>query len=434
MKRFSIVFFSIMLLIGFVDLSAQPLQPNPTPSWNYSTASASYGTIILKPVANGGVYTINGRAMASGDAIGVFFMDGTVRKCAGYIVWVGANNAGNDMLPAWEDDAITTTIKEGFAPGETLSYMMWDSLMQMEVPVISMVCNTDGIPSLGVPPMGACATTFSADMVFMYDSMVGQILGVPTLTTPADLVTDVALSPTFTWQSVATATGYKVQVSTDNTFATTIKDETVTGTTTSATGLTGSTMYYWRVKALRGAEEGTWSAANSFTTMTVATGYSLTGTVKYAKTTPVAMNNMTIVLKNSSNAVVGTAVTDATGNYAFANLPNGAYTMTITTLKVPGGHTTVDALRIRQHLGGIATSVTPFNALRLKAADIAVGTLNTSDALQLRRKLGLLTFNWTAPAFVYLPVTVTIDNANATLDVLSLSSGDVDGSFTPSGN
>ncbi|HOM05689.1 MAG TPA: hypothetical protein PLU67_09380, partial [Candidatus Kapabacteria bacterium] len=87
------------------------------------------------------------------------------------------------------------------------------------------------------------------------------------LTSPANNATNVSVNPTLQWQSVATATGYEVEVSTENTFATTVFSGTTTNLTQTLSGLSYNTTYYWRVRALRGSEQCPWSEVWSFTTM-----------------------------------------------------------------------------------------------------------------------------------------------------------------------
>ncbi|HPP40322.1 MAG TPA: right-handed parallel beta-helix repeat-containing protein, partial [Candidatus Kapabacteria bacterium] len=92
-------------------------------------------------------------------------------------------------------------------------------------------------------------------------------LGVPNLSQPFDNATNVSINPTFSWSSVPTATGYQLQVASDAGFATVVKDETATGTSKSVTGLSYNTQYWWRVRALRGSEQGNWSSIRTFTTI-----------------------------------------------------------------------------------------------------------------------------------------------------------------------
>ncbi|MEJ5244805.1 MAG: T9SS type A sorting domain-containing protein [Bacteroidota bacterium] len=102
--------------------------------------------------------------------------------------------------------------------------------------------------------------------VWSFTTMMQPLTAV-SLYMPLDGATNVTLSPTLEWQSVATATGYEVQVSTSNTFTTTVYSGTTTNLTQALSGLSNNTTYYWRVRALRGSEQGPWSAVWSFTTI-----------------------------------------------------------------------------------------------------------------------------------------------------------------------
>ena len=91
---------------------------------------------------------------------------------------------------------------------------------------------------------------------------------VPSLTAPANTSTDVATSPTFTWSAVSGAENYVLEVSTSPTFSTIAYTATVSGTSaTPTTPLTGSTMYYWRVRATSPCGASINSQVFSFTTL-----------------------------------------------------------------------------------------------------------------------------------------------------------------------
>ncbi|HPP40814.1 MAG TPA: hypothetical protein PK498_11050, partial [Candidatus Kapabacteria bacterium] len=87
------------------------------------------------------------------------------------------------------------------------------------------------------------------------------------LISPADGATGVPINPSLQWQAVPTATNYQVEVSFTNTFATTVYTATTTNLYRSLSGLLYDTVYYWRVRAIRGSEQGPWSAIWSFRTM-----------------------------------------------------------------------------------------------------------------------------------------------------------------------
>ncbi len=435
MKQISVLCLILLLIVGVAENSVAQTYGPPTSSWTVTPNPGEYGTILFKPVQYGGVFMINGRPMAAGDAIGVFFYDGTVRKCGGYIVWQGTTNDMNYALNVWENDTLTPNIKEGFYPGETLNFLMWDAQLQMEVPVTNLVCNTNGIPAINYPYLGPCQTTYSGSMLFMYDAIYGDALVPPTLLSPQNLSTNVALDPTLSWQAVPTATGYMVEVSTSNTFATTVYSGTVANTSIQLTGLLNNTTYYWRVKALRNTTETNWSNVWSFTTLPGATGYTVSGYIKYKNSAQTAMNNCTVTLKDSQGITIATTTTNTQGFYEFTNVADGNYTLQITTAKAWGGLANIDVLRTRQHLAGVQGTITPLSGVRLSAADVHIlGVVNAVDVLQMRRRLAQQSYSWTAPDYIFYPLNITINGANGTLNIESLCSGDVDGSFTPPSN
>lgn len=93
--------------------------------------------------------------------------------------------------------------------------------------------------------------------------------GVPTLSSPANLATNVAIAPTLSWAAVTAATTYNLQVSTSNNFDSGIPFLNLTGLTATSraiSGLANSTTYYWRVGAVN-TTGTTWSAIRSFTTV-----------------------------------------------------------------------------------------------------------------------------------------------------------------------
>jgi alpha-tubulin suppressor-like RCC1 family protein len=96
---------------------------------------------------------------------------------------------------------------------------------------------------------------------------------VPTPLSPAGNATNVLVPPTLQWDSVANATGYWYQLSTDQTFATNvIANLFTTDTTVTIPGLSNSTTYYWRVRASNNGAMSAFIATRSFTTVSVPPG------------------------------------------------------------------------------------------------------------------------------------------------------------------
>jgi hypothetical protein len=85
------------------------------------------------------------------------------------------------------------------------------------------------------------------------------------LNQPYEGSTGVSVSPTFSWSSSSGALSYRVQASTDPTFATTAYDASTSSTSITGSGLAGYTLYWWRVAAIN--DGGTvWTSLNYFTT------------------------------------------------------------------------------------------------------------------------------------------------------------------------
>lgn len=98
-------------------------------------------------------------------------------------------------------------------------------------------------------------------------AVVAATAAAPTPTVPANGATGVDRTPTFTWQAVATASGYVVEASTNSAFDTTLFSQTVTGTSlVSPVNLPADTQVFWRVRATNVCGVGVNSTAFSFTT------------------------------------------------------------------------------------------------------------------------------------------------------------------------
>ena len=92
--------------------------------------------------------------------------------------------------------------------------------------------------------------------------------GVPTLSSPANAATNQTLAPTLSWAIASAATSYNLQVSTSNTFTTTLANLAgLTTTSRAISGLSNSTTYYWRVSATNTTSTSAWSDVRSFTTV-----------------------------------------------------------------------------------------------------------------------------------------------------------------------
>jgi hypothetical protein len=91
---------------------------------------------------------------------------------------------------------------------------------------------------------------------------------IPVLAGPAYGSSNQPLSFTVAWNPAERAEFYSIQVSTQTDFSTTVINENnLTTTLWTISGLSNSTMYYWRVRAANVAGAGNWSQVWNFTTM-----------------------------------------------------------------------------------------------------------------------------------------------------------------------
>ncbi|MFM9142541.1 MAG: carboxypeptidase regulatory-like domain-containing protein, partial [Bacteroidota bacterium] len=183
-------------------------------------------------------------------------------------------------------------------------------------------------------------------------------------------------------------------------------------------------------------------------------GKTLSGTLRYDNSAGSPVNDARIRLVNAQNQVT-TVDVNSQGGYFFPNLPDGTYSLSVDTIrKASGGITSADVTLINNYRLNAATSPlsagTPSANLRLRAADVSTsngtdpqlgaGVITIQDAQAANRKAGNLSTNtnsfelanpqriWAVPANATI---VTINGADVTLDLNTVSYGDVNGSFSP---
>lgn len=89
----------------------------------------------------------------------------------------------------------------------------------------------------------------------------------PMLTTPAHGSVEVPTDPVLSWSTSAEAWTYRLQVSTNSSFVSTVFDDPTLSTSSKQIGpLANNTTYYWRVNATNSAGTGPWSDISRFTT------------------------------------------------------------------------------------------------------------------------------------------------------------------------
>jgi len=103
-----------------VDLLATTPQVSVPESWNFTQTINSHIIILTQAMQP----LLHGQPIASGDAIGVFYVENSIEKCAGYSWW---NNSGSTALVAYGDDFLTPG-KEGFEEDEPFIFKLFSAI------------------------------------------------------------------------------------------------------------------------------------------------------------------------------------------------------------------------------------------------------------------------------------------------------------------
>ncbi|HUI92207.1 MAG TPA: SUMF1/EgtB/PvdO family nonheme iron enzyme [Chitinivibrionales bacterium] len=113
---------------------------------------------------------------------------------------------------------------------------------------------------------GATLNSYGFRCVRKYFAAAGP--QAPSLVSPASGAVSQPLAPALSWSSVAGATSYRLQVSTDSTFASvTIDDSSLVSPSMTPDTLLGGVKYFWRARAQNASGASAWTTAWSFTTV-----------------------------------------------------------------------------------------------------------------------------------------------------------------------
>lgn len=122
--------------------------------------------------------------------------------------------------------------------------------------------------------------------VWQFKTAVLTIPEAPDLISPANGATNMPFNPIFNWNAVFGALKYRLEVSTDASFASTVAVlDNLQSLSAQVSNLLANTQYYWRVRASNAAGNGAWSAVWNFTTNQPAT----TGFASLTRFTPFAI-------------------------------------------------------------------------------------------------------------------------------------------------
>jgi photosystem II stability/assembly factor-like uncharacterized protein len=115
------------------------------------------------------------------------------------------------------------------------------------------------------------AGTGPYSQVWDFNTVISPPVAAPTLLAPTNGATNQPLNLTLDWNDVFGTTGYKLLISNDSLFNTSLLDTTITASqfTVPAGLLSGSSVYFWRVRGFNIGGFGPWSVTWRFTTQII---------------------------------------------------------------------------------------------------------------------------------------------------------------------
>jgi hypothetical protein len=183
----------------------------------------------------------------------------------------------------------------------------------------------------------AAGASANSNIVDVTTLVVAPVASAATVTTTSDFVAN--------WAAVTGATSYQLDVSTDNftTFVAGYNSKAVTGTSETVSGLTASTAYKYRVRALSAA-----GASVNSNTIDITTKQSQT--ITFAALAAKTFGDAAFTL--SASASSGLAVSYASSNTAVATVSGNTVSI------IGAGTSTITASQAGNNTFGVATSIT----------------------------------------------------------------------------
>ncbi|MCK9205041.1 MAG: C25 family cysteine peptidase, partial [Bacteroidales bacterium] len=161
---------------------------------------------------------------------------------------------------------------------------------------------------------------------------------------------------------------------------------------------------------------------------TGASGVSVSGEITYANTANTPLGGLTVNLKNSGGATIGTTTTNAAGNYSFTSVPSGSYTFEVSTTKPWNGVSAADVLLYGKHIANIEL----LSGIYLNSGDVnASATLTASDVLLIKKRIAVIINSFPTGDWLFNNTPFVVGSADLTQDFNGIVFGDANGSYIP---
>ncbi|MEO1088696.1 MAG: hypothetical protein AAFY88_31070, partial [Acidobacteriota bacterium] len=232
-----------------------------------------YGRVSVSWIGGGSAATRLSDWLDPTDS-GVTTLDGRDRA-PDFALQLSPQNLG---LCAGDDAVLDVTLTSSLGFSETVTLSVTGEPAGTTATFGSTMITPPGATTLTIGNTGGAASgAYTLDVLgdaATVDKTVSATLlvstGAPsglTLLAPADAATDQPVDVELSWQAIADASGYDVEVATDAGFSNVVGSASnITDSSWTASGLAGSGEYYWRVRARNGCGDGAWSATRSFAT------------------------------------------------------------------------------------------------------------------------------------------------------------------------
>lgn len=196
-------------------------------------------------------------------------------------------------------------------------------------------------------------------------TVVSIIPPAPIPASPADGSTGASISPILAWNASTGAVSYRLQASTDSTFATTIVDTSgITAASKIIINLSYQVKYFWRVNATNSAGTSEWSSVWNFTT--IASTNLATATTRTA--TNITQTTATL------NGVVNSNGASATVQFDYGTTTSYGSTATALQSPVTGSSNT----NVSVNLSGLTSNTLyHYRVKAINSGDTTYGTDNT---------------------------------------------------------
>ncbi len=245
----------------------------------------------------------------------------------------GATGISTSPVPSWNASAGATSYHLQVSTDPTFTTTFYDNSSLTGTSQVVSGLSNNALYYWRVDATNAGGTSGWSTPTWSFTTVVAAPPA-PTLSSPANGATGVAINPTLSWNASAGAATYELQVSTSSTFATTVYDNsTLTGTSQAISGLSNNTLYYWRVDATNAGGTSAFSTVDSFTTIIA---IPMPPMVLLPANGSSSQRADTLVFKWNSSITATKYLFQLSGNSAFSSYVVNDSNVTNTTRKVTG--------------------------------------------------------------------------------------------------